>query len=155
MTTQGDEPMTRPGGPDARPGGPVDGMELAEAVEAVRQGLMAGAARGAGSGIRFEVGEIHMEFSVQLQRTRTGRAGVKAWVVDAGGDASRALGRTHTVSFTLRPVDAATGRSPLIAAPDEGDVSGLRDVPGPGEGEGDGVGGDGGDGDGSRPDGRY
>ncbi len=144
MTAQGNGPgelpSGRPGEREPLPGGPVDGMELAEAVEAVRQGLMAGAVRGTGSGIRFEVGEIHMEFSVQLQRTRTGRAGVKAWVVDAGADASRALGRTHTVSFTLRPVDAATGRSPLIAAPDEGDVSGLSDVSAPGDAPGPGGG---------------
>jgi hypothetical protein len=104
---------------------PVTGMELAEAVEAVRQGLMTGAARGADAGIRFEVGEIHMEFTVELQRTRSGHGGVKAWVVDAGAESARTLGRTHTVSFTLRPVDAATGRPALIAAPDEGDVSGL------------------------------
>jgi hypothetical protein len=104
---------------------PVGGMELAEAVEAVRRGLMSGAVRGADAGIRFEVGEIHMEFTVELQRSRSGHGGVKAWVVDAGAEAARTLGRTHTVSFTLRPVDTATGRSPLIAAPDEGDVSGL------------------------------
>ncbi|MEE4546965.1 trypco2 family protein [Streptomyces sp. V4-01] len=104
---------------------PVGGMELAEAVEAVRQSLMTGAARGADAAVRFEVGEIHMEFAVQLQRSRSGHGGVSAWVVDAAAEASRTLGRTHTVSFTLRPVDAATGRSPLIGAPDEGDVSGL------------------------------
>jgi hypothetical protein len=103
----------------------IGGMELADAVEAVRQGLMAGAARGAGQGLRFEVGEIRMDFTVELRRSRTGRGGIRAWVVDAGADASRAEGRTHTVSFTLRPVDAATGRPPLIAAPDEGDVSGV------------------------------
>lgn len=104
---------------------PAAGTELADAVEAVRQGLMAGAARGAESGIRFEVGEIRMEFVVQLQHSRTGRGGVRAWVVNAGADASRSTGRTHTVSFTLRPVDAATGGAIRIAAPDEGDASGL------------------------------
>jgi hypothetical protein len=98
---------------------PFTGMELADAVEAVRSGLMAGAAAGADAGLRFEVGEIHMEFTVQLERVRTGRGGVKAWVVEAGGEASRSLARTHTVSFTLRPLDATTGRPPHITAPDE------------------------------------
>ncbi|MYS24924.1 hypothetical protein GTW78_33710 [Streptomyces sp. SID4948] len=100
-------------------------MELAEAVEAIRQGLMTGAVRGAGSGVRFEVGEIHMEFSVELQRSRSGRGGVKAWVVEAGADAARSTGRTHTVSFSLRPKDAATGAYLEIGAPREGDTSGL------------------------------
>jgi hypothetical protein len=95
-------------------------MDLADAVEAVRQGLMAGAARGADSTLRFEVGEIRMDFAVQLQRVRTGRGGVKAWVVEAGADTSRTSAATHTVSFTLRPMDAVTGRAPVIGAPDDG-----------------------------------
>ena len=75
---------------------PLTGIELADAVEAVREGLIAGTARGAGKVVRFEVGEIHMEFAVELRRTRTARGGVKAWVVDTGGDAARTTGRTHT-----------------------------------------------------------
>jgi hypothetical protein len=102
-----------------------DGMELADAVEAVRQGLLAGAARGAGSAVRFEVGEIHMEFAVELQRVRAGHGGVKALVVEAGGESGRTTGRTHTVSFTLRPKNAATGGYLEIGAQDEGDAPGL------------------------------
>lgn len=103
----------------------LTGMELSDAVEAVRAGLMAGAARGTGSGVRFEVGEIQMEFTVELERVRTGKGGVKAWVVEAGAEATRSTGRTHTVSFTLRPKDAATGGVLEIGAPREGDTSGL------------------------------
>jgi NTP-dependent ternary system trypsin peptidase co-occuring protein len=97
------------------------GMELADAVEAVRQGLMAGAARGASSAIRFEVGEITMEFTVELQRVSTGRGGVKAWVVEAGTEQGRTRGHTHTVSFTLRPKNAATGGYVEIGAPRDGE----------------------------------
>jgi len=103
----------------------LTGMELADAVEAVRAGLMAGAVHGAGSGVRFEVGEIHMEFAVRLERVHTGKGGVKAWVVEAGGESTRTSGHTHTVSFTLRPKDAATGGVLEIGAPDEGDASSL------------------------------
>ena len=109
---------------DDRPVG-LTGMELADAVEAVRQGLMAGAVRGADSSVRFEVGEIHMEFAVELRRVRTGRGGVRAWVVEAGGESARTSGRTHTVSFTLRPKDAATGRYLEIGPPDENDPPSL------------------------------
>jgi hypothetical protein len=98
-------------------------MELSEAVEAVRSALMLGAARGAGQGVRFEVGEIRMDFTVELQRTSAGRGGVKAWVVEAGGERSRAATRTHTVSMSLRPVDAGTGGYLVIGAPPPGDSS--------------------------------
>ncbi len=101
----------------------VDGMELADAVEAVRAGLMEGSVRGMGSSIRFEVGEIHMEFTVELQRVRGAKAGVKAWVVEAGGESSRTAGRTHTVSFTLKPKNASGGVLEIGAG--EGDASGL------------------------------
>ena len=100
----------------------VDGMELADAVEAVRAGLLAGAARGAHSSVRFEAGEIHMEFTVELQRVRGATGGVKAWVVEAGAESSRSSGRTHTVSFTLRPTNASGGVLE-IGAPPEGDAS--------------------------------
>lgn len=111
---------------DANPPPPaaVDGMELADAVEAVRAGLMAGAARGAHSSVRFEVGEIHMEFTVELQRVRGATGGVKAWVVEAGGQSTRTSARTHTVSFTLRPRNASGGVLE-IGPPREGDPPAL------------------------------
>ena len=108
----------------------LTGMELSDAVEAVRAGLMAGAARGAGAGVRFEVGEIRMDFTVELERVRSGKGGIKAWVVEAGVEAGRTAGRTHTVSFTLRPKDAATGGLLEIGAPREGDTSGLSSYEG-------------------------
>jgi len=100
----------------------VDGMELADAVEAVRAGLLAGAARGAHSSVRFEVGEIRMEFTVELRRVRGATGGVRAWVVEAGGESSRTSGRTHTVSCTLKPKNASGGVLE-IGAPPEGDAS--------------------------------
>jgi hypothetical protein len=102
----------------------LTGMELADAVEAVRAGLMAGAVRGAGSGVRFEVGEIHMEFTVQLERVRAGRGGVKAWVVEAGAESTRTTGHTHTVSFTLRPKDA-DDQYLVIGPPRDGEAPSL------------------------------
>jgi hypothetical protein len=108
---------------DAR-GLAVTGMELADAVEAVRQGLMTGAERGAGAAVRFEVAEIRMEFAVQLTRTGEGHGGVKAWVVEAGADRSRTDGRTHTVSLTLHPKTAA-GSHLDIGAPAAGTTPDL------------------------------
>ncbi|MEW1863201.1 MULTISPECIES: trypco2 family protein [unclassified Streptomyces] len=103
----------------------LTGMELADAVEAVRAGLMEGAVRGAGANVRFEVGEIHMEFTVELQRTRTGRGGVKAWIVEAGAEAARTSGATHTVSLTLHP-KSATGGFLEIKAPDDANPSSVQ-----------------------------
>ncbi|WP_229354669.1 trypco2 family protein [Streptomyces sp. UNOB3_S3] len=86
-----------------------DDIELPDAVRAIRDGLTSAAAAGAGEDLTFDVGEIAMEFTVELRRDVKGRGGVKAWVVDAGTDASRGSTRTHKVSFKLTPKDRRTG----------------------------------------------
>jgi hypothetical protein len=101
----------------------VGGMELSDAVEAVRSALMLGASRGTGQGVRFEVGEIHMTFTVELQHAGTARGGVKAWVVEAGGERSDTSTRSHSVSLTLRPVDPVSGGYLVIGAPPDGSDS--------------------------------
>jgi len=102
-----------------------DRIELADVVGSVRDGLVEAASRGAGNGLRFELGEIQMEFMVEVRRDARARGGVKAWVVDAGAEAGVSRAQTHKVSFTLKPRDTATGQDWLIAADDEGDVSGF------------------------------
>ncbi|MFI0514527.1 trypco2 family protein [Streptomyces sp. WSLK1-5] len=102
-----------------------DSIELADVVGAVRDGLVEAADRGAGQGLRFELGDIHMEFVVEVRRDARARGGVKAWVVDTGAEAGVSRALTHKVSFTLKPRDTVKGRDWLIAADDEGDVSGF------------------------------
>lgn len=102
-----------------------DEIELADAVESVRDGLLAAAARQTGSDLRFEVGEIEMEFTVEVRRDARARGGVRAWVVDTGAEAGTSKGRTHRVSFTLRPKNARTGADWQIGSEAEADVSGF------------------------------
>lgn len=111
--------------PDGERGTVSDRIELAEVVGAVRDGLVEAARRGAGQGLRFELGEIQMEFMVEVRRDARAKGGVKAWVVDAGAEAGVSRAQTHKVAFTLKPRDTATGQDWLIAADDEGDVSGF------------------------------
>lgn len=99
-------------------------MELAEAVQAVRDELLRAAAQGAGSDVAFQVGPIQMEFTVELRADARARGGIKAFVVS--GEAEAGAGRTHThrVTLTLEP-RKATGDPLLISADDEADASGL------------------------------
>jgi len=103
----------------------VDGIELADAVEAIRDGLLGAAARGTGRSLAFEVGPISMEFTVEVRRDLKGTGGVKAWVVNAGADASRGSTRTHKVAFTLTPKDTRTGRGWTVGNEEGADVSGF------------------------------
>ncbi|MFJ9866666.1 trypco2 family protein [Streptomyces sp. NPDC101165] len=87
-----------------------DRIELADAVEAVRNELVTAAARSAGQDVTFEVGDIELEFGVELRREARGGVKVKAWVVEAGADGGGGTTRAHRVAVTLRPVDARTGQ---------------------------------------------
>jgi Trypsin-co-occurring domain 2 len=103
-------------------------IALVDAVAAVRDELVEAVARRPRGGVVFEVGEVVLEFEVELRQDTSVRAGFKAWVVSA--DAERTVGRgsTHRVSVTLAPHSA--GRGPVLVAGDEGRGEGPGDVSG-------------------------
>ncbi|MET9661920.1 trypco2 family protein [Streptomyces sp. NPDC006510] len=108
---------------DTADNGGMDGIELADAVESIRNQLIEAAGRATGRPVAFEVGDIEMEFTLELRKEIKGGSKVKAWVVEAGADASRATGRTHKVAFTLKPRDAATGGPWQIGHGDQGSTA--------------------------------
>lgn len=100
-------------------------IELADAIESVRDQLVEAASRATGRPVAFEVGDIEMEFTIELRKEVKGGSKVKAWVVEAGADASRTRGETHRVAFTLKPRNAATGGAWLVGNDDAADLSGF------------------------------
>ncbi|MGW0712639.1 trypco2 family protein [Streptomyces sp. NPDC002643] len=98
-------------------------IELADAVQSIRDELLTAARRSAGQDVVFELGEIQMEFTVELRREIKAGTRVKAWVLDAGADGAYADTRTHKVSFTLRAHDARTGGPLKVSNDTEGSVS--------------------------------
>ncbi|MEV4435899.1 trypco2 family protein [Streptomyces sp. NPDC049555] len=90
-------------------GNAFEDIELEEAVRAIRAGLTSAAAAGADEDLAFDVGDIALEFTVELRRDAKAGGKVKAWVVESGADASRSSARTHKIAFTLTPKDRRTG----------------------------------------------
>ncbi|MBW5482362.1 trypco2 family protein [Streptomyces bambusae] len=78
-----------------------DGTELAEALNAVRAGLIAAQQEGNGAAIRFKVKEVTLDLGIELRASGTASGGVKAFVVstDAKGEWSRS--RTHRLTVNL------------------------------------------------------
>ncbi|MFF2301868.1 trypco2 family protein [Streptomyces sp. NPDC058128] len=103
-------------------------IELADAIESVRNQLVEAAGRATGKPVAFEVGDIEMEFTIELRKEVKGGAKVKAWVVEAGADASRTRGDTHRVSFTLKPRNATTNGPWLVGDDEAGDTSAFGDT---------------------------
>jgi hypothetical protein len=97
-------------------------IELADAVQAVRDELITAAGRSSGQDVAFEVGDIELEFSVELRKEDKGGVKVRAWVVEAGVDAGTGSTRTHRVAVTLRAVDARTGQPWKVGNQSRGSV---------------------------------
>lgn len=103
--------------------GDFEGIELADAIASLRDQLVEAAGRASGQPVTFEVGDIQMEFALELRKEVKGGAKVKAWVVEAGADATRSTARTHRVSFTLKPRDTTTGGSWIVGNEQQGSTS--------------------------------
>ncbi|MFI1682308.1 trypco2 family protein [Streptomyces sp. NPDC020607] len=96
---------------------------LADAISAIRDDILTATQQGAGSPLRFELGDIEMDFTVELRRDARGRAGVKAWVIDAAAERGSGTTHTHRVAFTLKPKDALTGQGWDVSSDEEGRTS--------------------------------
>ncbi len=88
---------------------------LADAVWALRSELTAAMAEGAGQRLRFELGEVEMEFLLEVTKEGSGEAGVKFWVISLGGRAGVSSGSTHRVKLVLTPKDVLTGHRATIS----------------------------------------
>ena len=94
----------------------MERIGLLEAVTALREELAESILAAANERLRFAVGEITLEFQVEVERTSGASAGIKFWVVEVGGEHSRTAKTAHTVSVPLRPV-SSDGRPVLTGAP--------------------------------------
>jgi hypothetical protein len=103
--------------------GSVDGLGLAEAIEALRDDLLQARAAGATSDIQLPVESMTVELNITATRTREGKAGFKVPIVEVelggGGSRERGTGQTVTVVFggpvyrEGRPVKVAQASSEL------------------------------------------
>jgi hypothetical protein len=103
--------------------GSVEGLGLAEAIQALRDDLLKARAAGASSEIQLPVESMTVELTVTATRTREGKAGFKVPIVEVelggGGSRERGTGQTVTVVFggpvdrEGRPVKVAQATSEL------------------------------------------
>ncbi|WRZ94457.1 hypothetical protein OHB54_38680 [Streptomyces sp. NBC_01007] len=106
-------------------------FDLVSAVQAVRDDLIAAAYLGSDEELVFEVGDIHMEFTLEFREDTRVKGGVKAWVVSLDADSGTAVGQVHKVSFALSAKKASDRSGWLIANKKEGDISGFGLTPSP------------------------
>lgn len=99
----------------------LEPTELSKAIEAVRGELAAARQEGNGSGIRFEIETVVLDFGLELRNTVSASGGIKAFVVSTDAKGEHAKTATHRMTVTLRVAPDGTGRPLQI-----GDRSGRR-----------------------------
>ncbi len=77
---------------------------LKEALEALRAELSESILLSEGKEVRFEVGEIELEFQIAIEKTAEGRGGIKFWVVELGGGTTAKDTTVHKVKIPLKPI---------------------------------------------------
>ena len=75
-------------------------LPLAEVIAELRRELEKSIDQAAEKQLRFEVGVIEVELTVEVEAKADG--GVRFWVVSIGGSAAQT--RTHTIKIPLKPV---------------------------------------------------
>jgi hypothetical protein len=79
-------------------------MPLADFVAALREELEEARRQGAKQGLRFDVGPIELELETVATREASAKAGVRFWVVEAGGEGTATSGTTTRLKLVLSPV---------------------------------------------------
>ncbi|MER5277331.1 trypco2 family protein [Streptomyces sp. NPDC002809] len=80
-----------------------DGLDLTDAVRLLRAQLAAAQREADRSDVRFRVGEVTVEFAMQLTRTGSGGGSLRFGVVGVDGKRERAESTTHRIQLTLHP----------------------------------------------------
>ena len=90
-----------------------EGIPLAKTLQTIRRELILAQQESAGEGILFRMDRVEVELQVVVSSKTTGEAGIKFYVVNAGGGVERSGETTHTIKLTLTPVDES-GNNVLV-----------------------------------------
>jgi hypothetical protein len=120
--------------------GDEEPIGLAEAIGRVRTELEDARVRGEGEELRFRLGEVSLEFGVELKREGGAEAGIKLWVVSVGAKGGVSSAHTNKVTVKMVPqvrsgdenewVDVMVGEAVIGGRPPvPGASSGRASVP--------------------------
>lgn len=79
-------------------------IELKDSIAALRKELIESIIAGQDEKLLFEVGEVMMEFHVEVERSGEAKGGIKFWVVELGAGGTDKDKAIHKVTIPLKPV---------------------------------------------------
>ena len=77
---------------------------LKETIQALRQEISEAILVSEGKEIRFEAGEIELEFQVAIEKMKEGKGGIKFWVIGLDGGVANKNVTIHKIKIPLKPV---------------------------------------------------
>lgn len=77
---------------------------LKETLESLRAELSESILMAQDKDVRFEVGQIELEFQITIEQTAEGKGAIKFWVVELGSGVSNKDSIVHKVKIPLKPV---------------------------------------------------
>lgn len=95
----------------------MDRLSLKDTIGAIRSELTQSILAAQDEEIRFELGQIDLEFEIEIERNVEGSGGVSFWIVTLGAKANKTSTTTHRVSLKLKPV-SHDGGPILTGAPE-------------------------------------
>lgn len=82
----------------------VKRIELEETIAALRQELISSIVASQNEQLRFEVGEVIVEFYFEVERSIDATGGIKFWVVELGESIGARKNSIHKVTIPLKPL---------------------------------------------------
>ena len=92
-------------------------IALKDSIAALRKELVESIMAAQGEGLRFEVGEVMMEFHVEIEQDVKTKGEIKFWVVELGASGGEKDKAIHRVSIPLKPV--RQDGKPVLTGSDE------------------------------------
>ncbi|MFZ9740020.1 MAG: trypco2 family protein [Prochlorotrichaceae cyanobacterium] len=98
-------------------------IPIAQAIKAIRQEITTAVKQGADEAVKFDLGDIELEFQVEISQGHSGsgggsagfNVGVVAVELSGEGGVERSKTTTHTVKLTLKPVTSQGGKVQVSA----------------------------------------
>jgi hypothetical protein len=82
-----------------------ESVELADAIAALRAQLGKALRAGKDEEVRFRLGPVELEFTLNVKKDIQAEGGVKFWVVSLGTHAGVSHDNQHRVKLSLQPID--------------------------------------------------
>jgi hypothetical protein len=97
----------------------VERVELAQVLGQLRQELSAAMRAGEGEDLRFELGPVELELTVEVSKEAGPNAKVRFWVMELGAEGKVGSQATQRITLTLDPRRRGVAGKPLISGSEQ------------------------------------